>query len=276
LGNYKVDGLILKARNFGESDRIVTILDRNLGKLEAVARGARRTRSRLGGPCQPFSHNQFLLWHGRTLDGIIQCEVMHSFASLRDDLMRLAAASYMAELVDEVVRDRDPSPEVFDLLLGSYHWLGQGEATLAHVTHVLRTFELRLMTLVGFGPSLDSCATCGRPFETWDTAGRVIFSAAAGGVVCPACRAGRGPDAAGEAGTSQFSAPGESGATLVSLSPGTVKAMRYLADADFDQARVLRLTPGAAREMGGALREHITYHLDRRLRSVDFLDSVLA
>jgi len=109
LGNYKVDGIVLRARDFGEADRIITILDRNLGKLEAVAKGARRTRSRLGGSCQPFSHNHFLLWHGRTLDGVIQCEVVHSFSSLREDLMRLAAASYMAELVDEVVRDHPPS-----------------------------------------------------------------------------------------------------------------------------------------------------------------------
>ncbi len=266
MANYKATGLILKTRDFGESDRIVTILDPDLGKLEAVARGARRTRSRLGGPCQPFSHNQFLLWQGRSLDGIIQCEVLDSFAPLRDDLLKLAAASYITELVDEVVREKDPSPEVFDLTLGTFRWLAEVDAAPGPVTHVLRAFEVRLLTLVGLGPSLDSCATCGAPVESWadrsaGQAGALAFSAAAGGVVCPACRA-------------LWPSPGAPPG-VVPLAPGTLRALRYLAGADLDKARVLRLTPGAAREMERALREHIVYHLDRRPRTLDFLDSVL-
>jgi DNA repair protein RecO (recombination protein O) len=285
--NYKVEGIVLKSRNFGEADRILTILDRDLGKLEGVAKGARRTRSVLRGPCQPFSHNLFFLWQGRTLDGISQCEVIESFARLRDDLLKLAAASYMAELVDDVARERDPSPEVFDLLLGSFRWLETADATPVGVTHVLRSFDLRLLGLAGFAPVLDACATCGTPIEGWAGSGGVAFSAAAGGIICPSCRVasaegdhsdglGGGLSGGGlsEGGLSEGGGEGE-GRPVILLAAGTLAAMRHLARSAPEQARILRLTPRAAKEMERALRAHLLYHLDRRLKSLDFLDSVL-
>lgn len=271
MGNYKVEGIVLKARDFGEADRILTILDRDLGKLEGVAKGARRPKSRLGGPCQPFSHNQFLLWQGRSLDGIIQCEVISSFAPLREDLLRLAAASYITELVDDVVHERDPSPDIFDLVLGLFTWLAEVEPTPGSVTHVLRAFELRLLNLCGFGPSLDACASCGTPAGDGATA----FSPAAGGVVCSACRAAadlQRPSGPTSAPGPHPSPPGP----LLHLAPGTLKAMRYLAAADPAQARILRLTPGAAKEMERAIREHMAYHFEHRPRSLDFLDTLLS
>jgi DNA repair protein RecO (recombination protein O) len=292
--NYKVEGIVLKARNFGEADRILTILDRDLGKLEGVAKGARRTRSVLRGPCQLFSHNLFFLWQGRTLDGISQCEVIESFARLRDDLLKLAAASYMAELVDDVARERDPSPEAFDLLLGSFRWLETADATPASVTHVLRSFDLRLLGLAGFAPVLDACATCGTSIEGWAGSGGLAFSAAAGGIVCPSCRVasaaeggfgdGGGERGGGEGDLGGGGREGEGrpglgtetpGPPVILLAVGTLAAMRHLARSTPEQARILRLTPRAAKEMERALRAHILYHLDRRLKSLDFLDSVL-
>ncbi len=304
MGNYKVDGIVLKARNFGEADRILTVLDRELGKLEAVAKGARRAQSTLRGPCQPFSHDRFFLWHGRTLDGISQAEAVESFAALRDDLVKLAAASYMAELVDSVLHERDSSPETFDLLLDHFRWLDTIEPAAANIHHVLRAFDLRLLGLAGFAPALDACASCGAPVEEWmgtasggrgaagtAAGGAVAFSAAAGGIVCPACRAAAvgwgGGEAAGEGswaegggespeGAGQAEGLGLPGVPVVLIAAGTLAAMRHLARAATTaQARILRLTPRAAAEMEQALRGHISYHLDRRLKSLDFLDQVL-
>lgn len=285
--NFKVDGVVLKARDFGESDRVLTIFDRNLGKLEAVARGVRRARSRLRGPCQPFSHSYFFLWRGRSLDGVSQAELVESFEALRADLIKLAVASYVAELVDAIVHEGDPSPDVYDLVLGVFRWLEELEPTPHNVTLVLRTFELQLLGLGGFGPSLDSCATCGAPAAAWaggEGPAWIVFGPAAGGVVCPACRAGAvsSPGAgawrtsaapAGPAGPASPAGPIDPETFL--LAPGTHKAMLRLATSPLNQARVLRLTPGAAKEMERALRAHILYHLDRKLRSLDFLDTVL-
>ncbi len=277
MANYKVNGIVLKARNFGEADRILTILDRDLGKLEGVAKGARRAQSTLRGPCQPFSHNSFFLWHGRTLDGISQVEVTESFAGLRDNLLKLAAASYVAELVDDVARERDPCPEIFDLVLDSFRWLEAADPTAANVNHILRAFDLRLLGLAGFAPVLDACAVCGNPLEAWGGPAAVAFSAAAGGIVCPACRASAA-DGGGEASgglPGGGGAAGPAGPAVVLVAAGTLAAMRHLAGATPEQARVLRLTPRAAKEMEQVLRAHILYHLDRQLKSLDFLDSVL-
>ena len=268
MPSYKADGIILKARDFGESDRILTILDRSLGKLEAVAKGTRRTQSVLRGPCQPFSHNLFFLWQGRTLDGVSECEIVESFAPLRDDLLKLAAASYMVELVDDIARDQDPNPDIFDLTLEHFRRLETAEPTPANVNHILRSFDLRLLGLAGFSPSLDACATCGQPVGLWAGVGAVAFSPVAGGVVCPACRAVSVGD--GEEG--QGDTPGP---VVILLAAGTLAAMRHLATATTEQARILQLTPRAAKEMERALRAHILYHLDRQLKSLDFLDSVL-
>jgi len=258
MPNYKVDGIVLKTRDFGESDRILTILDRDLGKLEAVAKGARRVHSTLRGPCQPFSHNLFFLWRGRSLDGISQVEVTESFAVLRDELPKLAAASYVAELVDEVARERDSCPEIFELVLETFRWLETVPPVAAEIVHVLRAFDLKLLGLAGLGPALDACARCGAPLEAWAGSGSAVaFSPAAGGVVCPSCRI------SGEV----------SGVVL--LAAGTLAAMRHLAAAAPDRSRVLRLTPRAAAEMERALRAHLLYHLDRRPKSLDFLDEVL-
>lgn len=284
MGNYKVEGVVLRARDFGEADRILTILDRGLGKLEAVAKGTRRPKSALRGACQPFSHCVFLLWRGRTLDGISQAETVRSHSGLRDDLLWLSAASYMVELADEILRERDPSPEVYDLILALFDWLERSEPSPEVAHHVLRTYELRLLELSGFSPSLDACATCGQAENAGPQGpARLAFSAAAGGLVCAACRqtaesAMAQPAAGPAARPGDWSGPaGATGghAGLVFLSPGTVKTMRYLSRATPEQARILRLTPQAVKEMGAALRAHILYHLDRRPRSLDFLDTVL-
>ncbi len=281
MPNYKVNGIVLRARNFGESDRILAILDRDLGKLEGVAKGARRARSTLRGPCQPFSHNLFFLWHGKSLDGISQVEVVHSFAGLRDNLLKLAAASYMTELVDNVSSEHDPNPELFDLLLETFRWLEEAESDASAVTHILRSFDLRFLGLAGFAPALDACASCGSPASAWAGPSAVAFSAAAGGIICPACRAAVAvADEMGGGygfGDGEGGRSGPAGPSVVLVAAGTLAAMRHLAAAtSADQARVLRLTPRAAKEMEQALRAHLRYHLDRQLKSLDFLDTVLS
>jgi len=292
VSGYKAEGIVLRARDFGEADRVVTILDRDQGKLEAVAKGARRAQSRLRGPCQPFTRGSFLLWHGRTLDGISQAETLEPFTVLREDLVRLTAASYMAELTDDLVRERDPAPEIHDLLLESFRWLEAGPATPGEVSLILRAFEVRLLVFGGFAPVLEACAVCGRPVEDWGGATLVAFSPAAGGVLCPACRAdpaedgeggpwgGRGEEARGPGasgvGLEGMNADPGFGGPVVLMAAGTLAAMRHLARAETtQQARILRLTPRAAREMARALRAHLEYHLDRPLKSLDFLESVL-
>ena len=241
---YKPEALVLRVRDFSEADKILTLLCRDEGKVQAVARGARRPRNRLAGVSQPFTHCRLLLFRGRSLDTVSQAEALESFGHLREDLTQMAYASYMAELTDELVRDRDPHAGVFLLLLTSQHLLAAGVPP----EPVVHAFELRLLGELGYRPSLEACVNCGGPLS----GGRVRFSPNAGGVLCSNCL---GED--------------ESGTVI---SRGAVEAMRHLLTGDLTRVHLLRLEPEMAREISEALRFYLAYRLERKLKSLDFLD----
>lgn len=243
---YKADALVLRVRDFGEADRILTLLRREEGKTQAVAKGARRPRNRLAGASQVFTHASLLLFHGRALDTLSQAEILDSFGNLREDLTKLAYASYLAELTDELIRDNDPHPGVFVLLLASQHLLAVG----APPEPVAHSYELRLLNELGYRPVLEACVNCGGPL----TGGRVRFSPNAGGVLCTNCL---GED--------------QSGATL---SRGAVETMRHLLTADLSRVHLLRLETGMAREIAEAIKHYLIYRLDRRLKSLEFLELI--
>lgn len=183
MGLYKTDAIVLRLDAFTEAHRVVTLLTPDRGRLRAVAKGVRRPLSRLGAALQPFNHCRLLLWKGRSLDGISQAEVVASFRSLRDDLCRITAAMYLAELVCELVpEDAEPGREtaaVFRLMLAALNLLDSG---LCHDL-TLRYCELHLLSLAGFRPRFQGCNGCHAPFE----GSLYFFSPAAGGGFCRQC-----------------------------------------------------------------------------------------
>lgn len=114
---YRCEGVVLRTRDLAEADRLVIMYTPDRGKHRAVARGARRPRSRLAAGIQPFTRAMYLCWKGRNLDGISQVEVVEGFAPLRTSLERLAAATYACELIDAVTQDNDPQPRLYALLV---------------------------------------------------------------------------------------------------------------------------------------------------------------
>ena len=157
---------------------MVTMLCRDQGKVEAVARGARRPRNRLVGLTLPFNVLHMSIFTGRGLDELSQAEGIRIFHVLRSDLFLLAYASYLVELTREFLPDREPNDAVFHLLLQSLEGLEDRHAP----EDVTRYFELRLLDLAGFRPSLEGCLHCGRPPDEV-----TAFSPAEGGFFCRAC-----------------------------------------------------------------------------------------
>ena len=156
----------------GEADRIIVLFTQELGKLSAVAKGVKRPRSKLAGAVQLFNHLEALLAVGRSLDVITQVRPLELFPRLRSDMTRYASASYVAELLDTLVEERAAAPPLFELLVTVLQGLdGEGDpATL------LRGFELKLLTELGYGPELFTCVSCGTEVE----GGRAGFSTAEG------------------------------------------------------------------------------------------------
>ncbi|MCJ7745237.1 MAG: DNA repair protein RecO [Actinobacteria bacterium] len=182
-------GIVLRSYKLGESDKILRILTREHGKRSAVAKGLRKTTSRFGARLEPFTCAGLLMHKGRSMDIIKQAEIKTSFQEVRGDLDLFMRASAMAELVDTITEEHEPSPELFDLLLKGLELLKEFPVGAAFT---LAFFEFRVLAVAGFELRVTACTSCGRSIGP----GEVSFSLKQGGFVCDACRG----DARGDAG----------------------------------------------------------------------------
>ncbi len=186
MGWYKTEGVVLRRRNLGEADRLVTVLTRDRGKLTVAARGARRPLSRLGGRLEPGVRFRALVAEGRTLDLISQVEVLDARVALQRDLDRMGVASVVLELADRALADRHPHPDVYRLLLQALDLVERSPAGPAWPW-----FAARLLVATGHRPTVTLCAVCGRRLR-----GTTVWSVLLGGRAHEGCAA-RDPHAAG-------------------------------------------------------------------------------
>jgi DNA repair protein RecO (recombination protein O) len=175
---YRAHAIVLRRRDIGEADRVVTVYTAEFGKRRVVARGSRRTSSRLAGHLEPFGAVRLLIARTRGLDIVSQAETIESFASLRRREETIVAAGYFAELVDELTLEDAQQEAVYDLLFASFRLLDDGR----EIRLVRLVFEMGLLRLLGYRPELHSCISCGAQIEPAANG----FSDE-GGVVCPAC-----------------------------------------------------------------------------------------
>jgi DNA repair protein RecO (recombination protein O) len=243
---YITEGIVLKTQNIGEADRICTIYSPSKGKARAVARGARRPRSRFVSSTQMFAYGDFQIFTGKSLDGISQVELKESFPRLHDDLVKLANASYVAELVGEMTEEGDGDRTIFDMLLAYMRVLSE----TADPQLVTVAFEIKFATVLGYRPRLESCQECGS-----ETFGReVFFSPEAGAVICSRC------------------SKGSSGNMRVSW--GAVRLLEALLMTEFVKIERIKANYGIRREIERIIRAHLGFRLNRRLRSLEFLEAV--
>ncbi|HZG96606.1 MAG TPA: DNA repair protein RecO [Mycobacteriales bacterium] len=236
---YRDEGVVLRTQKLGEADRIVTLLTRRHGKVRAVAKGVRRTKSKFGSRLEPFTHVDLQCYQGRELDIVTQAEIVSSYAALSGDYGRYTAGTAMLETVDRFTEEREPALRLFLLLAGALKALDGGghDASL-----VLDAFVLRTLSISGYAPGLDDCARCGAdgPHRS--------FHVSSGGLVCPDCR--------------------PSGSA--SPSPGSVALMSALLTGDWATADATdRRTQ---REASGLVSAYLEWHLDRRLRSMQLVE----
>lgn len=244
---YRTRGIVLRHVPIGEADRIVTIFTPELGKIRAVARGVRRTRSKLSGHLEPLTYVAASLAHGRTLDVISEAQTVRSFRGLREDLALMSKSVYLAELADAFLAEREAGRDMFGLLFDCLAAL----ESAAEPSRLLPWFEVRMLGLSGFGPELHECVECRLTLEPGD----YVYSGDLGGVVCDGCRAA-------------------SGGQVLPLSLGANKVLRYYAGRDLGEALDLAVPPPISREVSRVLRSYIRHVLERELKSVEFMDLV--
>jgi DNA repair protein RecO (recombination protein O) len=240
VDRWEDEALVLSTLDYGEADRMVTLLTRERGKLTAFAAGARKSRRRFAGALEPGTvlRARLVERHGSTvrLDGV---DVLRVFNRIRQELPRIARALYALELCRELLRDAEPAAELLTLAV---EWLERLDAGEAGPTSVL-SFELRALALAGLMPRFEACALCGGPPGPDPT-----FDALQGGAVCSRCA----PRSRGER-----------------VHPELLQGLAAI------QAGERTPLPAVRRaEARAILALFIEAQLGRRLRSVDFLRSV--
>jgi DNA repair protein RecO (recombination protein O) len=195
-GSLKTEAIVLRSIRYGEADRILHLYTPRHGRLGAIAKGARRARSRFGARLEPFFHIRTVLHEGRgDLYTVTSADTISAHAPLRDHASTLDAAARACDAVSRLFETSDPHPEVFALLANELGLLAAdaAHAAAAHAAPAQArpanglAFRLKLLLAAGILPQLATCASCG---EQEHLSG---FSAAAGGVVCSSCEAAAFP-----------------------------------------------------------------------------------
>jgi DNA repair protein RecO (recombination protein O) len=235
---YRDEGVVLRTYKLGEADRIVVLVTAGHGKVRAVAKGVRKTKSRFGGRLEPISHASLLFYEGRELDTITQAETVDAFRTIREDLGRVTDAIAMLEVVDQVAQEREANPRLFHMLLGALRTLEARRPPL-----LVAAFFWKVLSLEGAHPVLERCVSCGAAGEGV----LVAFDLVEGGALCRSCRRGSAVSAGALALIRRILDGGLAGALDEPAGPVTTE-----------------VTELAARSM--------EQHLERRLRAVHLLD----
>jgi DNA repair protein RecO (recombination protein O) len=257
--SYPTQAIVLKHSDFGEADRIITLLTPHKGKIQAVAKGVRRPISKKAGHLDLLNYSQLQVAIGRNLDIITQAETIEPFLHLRGELWHMTCGFYLAELIDRFLEDHAPHEEVYLLLLqmlrsldaDTLEWLQrpsdmQETLDIGRSQLLLRYFEIYLLSFVGYEPVFRTCAHCNAELQPVENG----FTPSLGGALCPNC----------------------SHLWAFPLSMNALKVLRLLQRTEWAQVPRFRLDARLHVELEHAMHGLLRYHLERELKSWSFLE----
>ena len=241
----KVEAVIINSMNLGEADKLVTFFSLERGKLKGVARNARKSFRRFGAGLEMFTHCKLHLSERehQELVRVESLDIIGQPIGISADLKRMAAGSVVLELVKEIAAEGDRNPSAFLLLVRTLQLLNEDEDPY----FLLKIFEIKFLSLLGFQPKLDLCLSCGRK-----PAGEMIFQSMKGGILCPDCMV-------------------SSGGPQVKLSPGAVGFYYQALRMEMDKVCRLKPSPGIMGELDEVFSAHIIHIIGKRLKSAEFL-----
>ncbi len=238
------EGIVIRTRDYGEAGKIVTFFTPDHGKLAAVARGAKKPKSRLSAVTQPFTLGRYLFFLGSGLATLSQGEITNSHHSLRADLLLAAYSAYLVELLDRMTVEKEPAPSLFRLLSLTLEYLEKG----VNPEILSRIFELRVLASAGLKPVLDRCTVCSSkkyPFH---------FSVRQGGFICIHCL--------------------DQDPNYLSLDPATARILQLLARIDPARLGEVKVKSKTERQLEQALRLFIDEYADIPMKSRSFLQQL--
>jgi DNA repair protein RecO (recombination protein O) len=233
--------VVLRKLDYGEADRIFTLLTRDHGKVGAIAKGVRRVNSKLAAALELYSQVDVLLAHGRNLDVVAEARRAGEAPRLDADIERTSRAALVVELAERICEDRHPLEGLYDLTVNAL----DGLAVDPEPRRAAAWFLARALDLMGYAPQLTACARCERLLAPEPAP----FDAAAGGFVCSSCADPAAP----------------------AVPVAAIKVLRVMFAPDAGLYGRLKLDAGIMDEVEDVLADQLEYHLDRRLNSLRFL-----
>ncbi|HLR64904.1 MAG TPA: DNA repair protein RecO [Pseudogracilibacillus sp.] len=173
----RMEGIVLRSQNYGETHKIITLFTKERGLISAICRGANKGKSRLSAISQPFIHGQFLIYVSKGLSTVQQGEIVHSFRSIREDIVKTAYAAYLAEFTHRTLEEKKRILYLYNELLQTFHWINEHDEYAIPVI----MFELKLFQYGGYSPVLKMCVNCSTENNL------THFSIREGGVLCSTC-----------------------------------------------------------------------------------------
>lgn len=247
MGIRRTEAIAIKHIDFEDADKVVTFYTRKYGKMKAVARGGRRPRSRLGSSTEIFTHSDLVFYQkpDDDLGTISQCDIKESFYQLRENLTKMAYGAYAVELAGEMVGEGEANVGLFTLLLSFLYGLRDG----GDLESLLRAFEVRFLTMVGYMPEVRKCVSCGEKLSD-----KVKLSPALGGALGERCLS-KDPLA-------------------VTVSPEVVAFISRAEMVDPREIGTLVMSSPDKTNIKEALALYIRYYLEKDLKSLSFLKMV--
>jgi DNA repair protein RecO (recombination protein O) len=238
---HKVEGIVIRTNDYGETNKIVTLYTRELGKVGVMARGAKKPKSRLSSISQLFTYGQFLILKSSGLGTLQQGEIIKNMRTLREDLYATAYGACVIELTDKLTEEGKQNPFVFELLEQTLTLMSEG----TDLDILLFIFETKMLQVAGISPRLDNCSCCGA------TEGHFSLSLREGGLLCQKCQH-RDPYG-------------------FKLSQGTVKLLRLFQYFDLRRLGKISVKDETKSEIEGALTAYYDQFSGIHLKSKRFL-----
>ena len=242
---YRDTGVVLRTYKLRESDRIVVFHTAENGKVRAVAKGVRKTKSKFGARLEPMSHVRLLLYRGRELDIVSQAEAVEPLSPMLSSLDRASQGLAVIEAVDQLSLEREPNPQLYRMLVGVLRTIAATPPGQAPAPLNVAAFYWKLLAAEGMRPELDRCVRCG---DTEPDVQFVAFDLNEGGVLCRSCRSGQ------------------------AISPGALEVLREILGGQLMAALAREESP-STHEVSSLATRALEFHIERRLKAVAMFET---
>jgi DNA repair protein RecO (recombination protein O) len=241
----KTRGLVTKTVNFGEGDKILTLLSDRYGKIQVMARGARKTKSKLIAGTQLFCYGDFILFKGKNWYYVNEVEIINTFHRIRNDLIKLCNCTYLIELANAVVQPEQPPGRLLDVLVDAFN-IYAGENTNPEI--IMRAAELKILAYSGFKPQLGNCTNCNAVSDA------AYFSPVSGGILCPDCEK-----------TDPYG---------FKASPDTIGVMRLMLKWKLQKLGCIKVKGHILKELEKIMRSYVAVHIEKNFSANRFMDNI--